>query len=111
MSAIFRCRPSVLDAVRREVQRVSEILARLGEMVEEDTYETIDYAGPAQMIDLRQAGDASRGADPRLRGTRVLVADDDMGIRESLKELLEAWGCRVQTAGGRCAGPGDPRPG
>ncbi len=87
-----------LDAVRREVKRVSEILARLGEMVEEDTYETIDYAGPAQMIDLRQTRDASRGADPRLRGTRVLVADDDMGIRESLKELLEAWGCRVQTA-------------
>ena len=87
-----------LDAVRREVKRVSEILARLGEMVEEDTYETIDYAGPAQMIDLRQTGDASRGADPRLQGTRVLVADDDMGIRESLQELLEAWGCRVEKA-------------
>ncbi len=87
-----------LDAIRREIKRVSEVLTRLGEMVEEDTYETIDYAGPARMIDLRKAGDANAGSDPRLGGTRVLVADDDMGIRESLKELLEAWGCRVETA-------------
>ena len=87
-----------LDAIRREIKRVSEVLTRLGEMVEEDTYETIDYAGPARMIDLRKAGDANTGSDPRLGGTRVLVADDDMGIRESLKELLEAWGCRVETA-------------
>jgi PAS domain S-box-containing protein len=87
-----------LDAIRREIKRVSEVLTRLGEMVEEDTYETIDYAGPARMIDLRKAGDANAGSDPRLGGTRVLVADDDMGIRESLKELLEAWGCGVETA-------------
>jgi PAS domain S-box-containing protein len=87
-----------LDAVRREVARVSEIIARLGEMVQADTYETIDYIGPAKMVDLRRQGDES-GPDPKLKGLSVLVVDDDLGIRTTLREIIEGWGCVVQTAG------------
>ena len=42
-----------LDAIRREVVRVSEILARLGKIAEGDPYETVEYQGPARMIDLK----------------------------------------------------------
>ena len=87
-----------LDAVRREISRIAEILERLGEMVREETYETVDYIGPARMIDLRARRSRERKAEPRLEGLRVLIADDDLGITNSLKEILEADGCRVVTA-------------
>jgi len=85
-----------LDAVRREIGRISEILRRLGEMVEEESYETVDYVGPARMLDLRRRQPAA--GDPRLRGLRILVVDDDLGICRTLSELLEADGCAVETA-------------
>jgi PAS domain S-box-containing protein len=87
-----------LDAVRREIGRVAEIVERLGEMVREETYETIDYIGPARMLDLRARGGRERKPDPRLNGLRILIADDDLGIARTLKEILEADGCRVVTA-------------
>jgi CheY-like chemotaxis protein len=87
-----------LDAVRREISRVAEILERLGEMVREESYETVDYIGPARMIDLRARRSRERKPDPRLTGLRILIADDDLGIARSLKEILEADGCRVTTA-------------
>jgi len=87
-----------LDAIRREVGRISEIVERLGEMVKSDTYETINYVGPARMIDLRSKHRKSHEPDPRLQGLRILVADDDQGIAKSLEEMLEADGCIVETA-------------
>jgi PAS domain S-box-containing protein len=86
-----------VDAVRREIGRISEILKRLGEMVETDQYETVEYVGPARMLDLgdRRPGSA---ADSRLAGLRILVVDDDPGICHSLEEILEADGCKVETA-------------
>ncbi len=85
-----------IDAIRREVGRVTGILARLGEMVETEKYATIDYIGPARMIDLRQRPGV--GEDPRLVGLRILVVDDDPGICQTLQEILAASGCVVETA-------------
>jgi PAS domain S-box-containing protein len=87
-----------LDAVRREVARIAEIVDRLGEMAAGERYETVDYVGPARMVDLRPHQPGSHEPDPRLAGARVLIADDDMGIRDTLAELLAAEGCRVETA-------------
>ena len=89
-----------LDAVRREIARIAEIVERLGKMAAGDRYETVDYIGPARMIDLRARGERERrrGPDQRLAGARVLVADDDLGIRTSLAEILAAQGCEVETA-------------
>ena len=87
-----------LDAVRREISRVAEIVERLGEMVREESYETVDYIGPARMLDLRARRSRERKPDPRLAGLRILIADDDLGIARSLKEILEADGCLVVTA-------------
>jgi PAS domain S-box-containing protein len=87
-----------LDAVRREISRISEILMRLDEMVREESYETIDYVGPTRMIDLRARRKRTWEADQRLRGMRVLVVDDDMGICSSLRQILENDGCLVEIA-------------
>jgi len=86
-----------LYAMRREVSRISDILARLGEMVETEQYETVEYIGPTRMIDLRRERPPA-DADPRLQGLRILVADDDPGLCRTLKEILEAAGCQVVTA-------------
>ncbi|MGI9590182.1 MAG: response regulator [Myxococcota bacterium] len=85
-----------IDAMRREIGRISEILERLSQMVQTEVYETVEYIGPARMIDLRKKyeGDESQ----ELTGLRILVADDDMGIQRTLKEILEADGCIVDTA-------------
>ncbi len=88
-----------LDAIRREVARISEILGRVSEMVESDTYETIEYIGPAKMIDLRRQRGMRPQPDERLKGLRILVVDDDQGICRTLQEILEAAGCVVHTAG------------
>jgi PAS domain S-box-containing protein len=85
-----------LDAMRREIGRISQILERLGQMVQTEAYETIEYIGPARMIDLRRRYEPA--GDVRLKGLRVLVVDDDLGICRSLEELLEAEGCGVEIA-------------
>ncbi len=87
-----------LDAVRREVARISEIVQRLGEMVESEQYETVEYIGPARMIDLRGRR-AAPALELKLEGVRVLVVDDDLGICRTLQEILEQSGCVVETAG------------
>ncbi|MDE0886688.1 MAG: response regulator [Myxococcota bacterium] len=87
-----------IDAIRREVARISDILGRLGQMVQEDNYETIDYVGPARMIDLRRREARGLERDPRLEGLRILVVDDDRGICQSLQEILHSDGCRVEIA-------------
>ena len=87
-----------LDAIRREVGRISEVIERLGEMVKTDSYETVNYVGPARMVDLRSEHRRRHQTDPRLEGLRILVADDDQGISKTLKEMLEADGCIVEIA-------------
>ncbi len=87
-----------LDAIRRELARIAEIVERLGQMAREETYETVTYIGPARMLDLRGRRSEVRARDKRIAGLRVLVADDDLGIARSMKEILERDGCEVITA-------------
>lgn len=88
-----------IEAIRREVARISDILGRLTEMVETESYETVEYVGPMKMIDLRSQRQKSDREDKRLTGVRILVVDDDIGICSTLDELLSAAGCHVETAG------------
>ena len=87
-----------LDAIRREVARIADIIDRLGEMVKLDSYETIHYVGPARMVDLRSEDRKCYEPDPRLHGLRILVVDDDQGISRTLQEMLEMDGCLVEVA-------------
>ena len=91
-----------LDAIRREVGRIAQILERLGEMVATDSSETINYIGPSRMVDLKHHRDPESEFQQwraRLGGVRLLVVDDDAGICHSIKEILESSGCSVETAG------------
>jgi PAS domain S-box-containing protein len=88
-----------IDAIRREVARIAEILERVGEMARGDEYTTVEYIGPARMIDLRPRSVARHEADERMKGLRILVVDDDLGLCRSMSEMLEREGCRVETAG------------
>jgi PAS domain S-box-containing protein len=85
-----------LDAVRREVARIAEILERLGQMARDERYETATYVGPARMVDLSRR-ERLAPSDDRMKGLRILVADDDLGIRQSLSEILASEGCSVET--------------
>src|SRR5690606_9196531 len=64
-----------IDALRREVARIAEIVERLGQMAAGDRYETVDYIGPSRMVDLR-GRKPHRERDPRLVGARILIAED-----------------------------------
>jgi PAS domain S-box-containing protein len=88
-----------IDAIRREIARITEIVERVGEMAAGDKYETVEYVGPARMVDLRPHKPGAHEPDPRLAGARILIVDDDLGIRKSLAELLSGEGCHVATAG------------
>jgi two-component system response regulator GlrR len=79
------------------VARIAEILERLGQMARADRYETVDYVGPARMVDLRRRVRLAE-PDARMKGLRILVADDDLGIVRSLSEILRSEGCKVTTA-------------
>lgn len=85
-----------LDSMRREIGRIAQIVERLSEMVEQQEYTTIQYVGPAKMIDLRRRWEPV--GDDALAGLAVLVVDDDQGICTTLKEILETEGCKVSTA-------------
>jgi len=88
-----------VDAVRREVLKIQEIVNRLVEMARQGHYESREYLSGQQMTDV------SRGpqVQPRpqrggLEGVRVLVVDDDLGVCRSLRDLLVAEGCEVLVA-------------
>jgi PAS domain S-box-containing protein len=87
-----------LDAIRREVARIEEVLERLGEMVRKDSYQTVRYLGPSRMIDLRKRRPEPTKNSQVLRGLQILVVDDDLGICDSLREILEGAGCEVELA-------------
>lgn len=87
-----------IDAVRREVTKIQHIINRLVEMAQGATYGTREYHAGTQMTDLG----ARSGTRPRqtLAGLRILVVDDDLGVCQSVRDLLAEEGCDVITAGG-----------
>jgi PAS domain S-box-containing protein len=98
-----------LDSTQTAVDRIQQIVATLTELAQGTEYATREYLHGTQMIDLRphdvrRAPTASRAArrDPELEGVRILIVDDDLGVCQSLRDLLTQEGCDVLVAtGGR----------
>ncbi len=73
-------------------------------MAEEGEYGTKEYLNGKLMTDLHVEGSNEPCVRPKvderypLSGLRVLIVDDDAGICQSLKDLLEAEHCCVETA-------------
>ncbi len=90
-----------VDAVRREVLKIQEIVNRLVEMAREGQYGTRDYLVGQQMTDVSRPvpKPTPRRADGGgLDGIRVMVVDDDLGVCRSLRDVLLAEGCEVLVA-------------
>jgi PAS domain S-box-containing protein len=99
-----------LESIHAALGRIQRIVNQLAEMAHGSEYATREYLHGTKMTDLhalgsratgRAAGDSER-RDPALHGIRILVVDDDLGICQSLRDLLTQEGCTVMVAtGGR----------
>jgi len=87
-----------IDAIRREVSNIQGIITRLVAMSRGEEYGTREYYYGTQMTDL--APRAPTRKQNNLEGLRVLVVDDDLGVLQSVRDLLAAEGCEVLVAGG-----------
>jgi len=99
-----------LDSTHAAVERIQEIVGALEERAKDTEYVTREYLHGKRMTDLRIApagpavARAGRGPDPDLSGLRILIVDDDLGVCQSLRDLLANEGCEVTVAtGGRQA--------
>jgi len=88
-----------VEAVRREVLKIQDIVNRLVEMARDGRYGTREYLAGQQMTDVHRAVPApGRSTQSGLQGLRVLVVDDDLGVCRSLRDVLVAEGCDVLVA-------------
>jgi PAS domain S-box-containing protein len=84
-------------AVRREVDKIQQIINRLVDLSHGAEYGTREYHAGTQMADLTQQR-ADQPARKSLAGLRVLVVDDDPGVCQSVRDLLTDEGAAVVTA-------------
>ena len=96
-----------LESVEQQLRKIQEITLRIGVMAEEGEYGTKEYHGGKRMADLgvkREVSaekDGEKEARLSLRGLRLMVVDDDLGVCQSLRDLLREEECAVETA---CSG-------
>ena len=93
-----------LDSLASQVEKIQDITGRISQMADEGEYGTKEYLHGKMMTDLHVDEDAKPCDRPKadarypLSGLRVLIVDDDAGICESLKDLLEGERCCIETA-------------
>lgn len=93
-----------LESVGQQLKKIQEITRRIGEMAEGGEYGTKEYIGGKRMADLGVRGEVKVKGRKRqeagfpLEGLRVLVVDDDLGVCQSLRDLLRGERCSVETA-------------
>ena len=96
------------ETVQREIAKVHAIVDRVQQLAAGGEYETRQYLPGTLMTNLR--GDAepakpavgpaatTNGDLPSIAGLRILVVDDDLGVCQSLAELLRHQGCTAVIA-------------
>jgi PAS domain S-box-containing protein len=93
-----------LESVASQVKKIQDITSRISQMAEEGEYGTKEYLNGKMMTDLHVADEVKPcerlQPDERypLGGLKVLIVDDDAGICQSLRDLLEAERCCIETA-------------
>jgi PAS domain S-box-containing protein len=96
-----------LESTHTALRRIHAILDKLNDVAHGTEYATREYLPGTQMTDLGLTsadtpGARANGVDPDLAGIRILVVDDDLGVCQSLRDLLTQEGCDVLVAtGGR----------
>jgi PAS domain S-box-containing protein len=98
------------EAVEREVAKIHAIVSRVQGLAAGDAYETRQYLPGTLMTDLRKGALPSEpvpaapvvaengGQTPSIAGLTILVVDDDLGVCQSLAELLRHQGCTAVIA-------------
>ena len=92
------------EALQRELAKIQTIVNRVQALARGERYATRQYLPGTLMTDLRPGADgqampaAATGATPGLAGLEILVVDDDLGVCQSLAELLRYQGCEVALA-------------
>jgi PAS domain S-box-containing protein len=99
------------ETVQREIAKIHAIVERVQGLAAGDQYETRQYLPGTLMTNLRSGaapppatatmpadGTASNGMGVSIAGLRILVVDDDLGVCQSLAELLRHQGCTVVIA-------------
>jgi PAS domain S-box-containing protein len=92
-----------LDSLASQVGKIQDITSRISQMADEGEYGTKEYLNGKLMTDLHVGEGKScerpkADARPPLNGLRVLIVDDDPGVCDSLKDLLEGERCCIETA-------------
>jgi len=78
------------DDLRHRLRTISENAVRIRETIKDLTTSKTGLLGaPAKRSNRR---------DPTLDGKRVLVADDEQILRETIRDVLTGYGCHVSTA-------------
>jgi PAS domain S-box-containing protein len=98
-----------LESTHNALRRIHAILDKLNDIAHGTEYATREYLPGTQMTDLGAftnvaAGARDDGVDPDLAGIRILVVDDDLGVCQSLRDLLTQEGCDVLVATGGTEG-------
>ena len=88
-----------LDAIQRELDRIRETVGKIQDAAGHADYETREYL-PGRLMTALGAAAGPKPAGTRLAGIRILVVDDDIGIVNSLRDVLQQDGCEVYTATG-----------
>lgn len=103
------------EAVQREVAKIHKIVGRVQALAAGEQYETRQYLPGTLMTNLRQdapaapstpaappaatpAAAADAVTSPSIAGLTILVVDDDLGVCQSLAELLRHQGCTAVIA-------------
>lgn len=93
-----------LAGIERQLGKIQAITRRIGEIAEEGRYGTKEYLAGKRMADLAvqpeppvEAMEKSARGFP-LEGLRLLVVDDDLGVCQSLRDLLLEEKCEVALA-------------
>jgi PAS domain S-box-containing protein len=99
----YRVESERLDSLASQVGKIQGITSRISQMADEGEYGTKEYLNGKLMTDLHVADGKpcerpkADGRHP-LSGLRVLIVDDDPGVCDSLKDLLEGERCCIETA-------------
>jgi PAS domain S-box-containing protein len=93
-----------LESLASQVKKIQDITGRISQMADEGEYGTKEYLNGKMMTDLHVEDEVTPCERPKpderypLSSLKVLIVDDDAGVCESLRDLLVAERCCIETA-------------